>query len=449
MSKTNKEELIENQKYRLIVAACSTLIILVLVIFASIAWFSLNENNTTGINFSVGNVKFTLSRSANDLFYKDFSDLTNDYNEDDGEIDNNIFIPATDFVLKINGSELNTSGSNYVYDIEQDSSDKLNVTFIPTNSTDRVTYSSSAPGKVAVSKYGMLRSLGNVGDTASITVTAIDRTPTSPVDVIVKVINVTIIAAPISTDKDYGFLPAGTQILRNPFSIINYSTVSTKCRVRISFDYSSWDEAAAAENEYKKITVSDLITEANIANGTTFTYATPLVIGTDIDPPIDLTLATNWGKAPSDGKFTFTDIYGYNWNVTSISLKVDQKNALIADLNDGDLDTFSFNRIMIDSAYTYIYYGSSSATSNWDYGDSIGPSSISIIGTPSDDQILFNTIPIIDQLTVTSAYTAFSTRNVFNVGFTVQSRQAKAYQASSWFDVVSVLSDSNDPVVTP
>lgn len=398
---------------KLIISALSVLLVLVLAVSAALAWFAIDEGGTKPLSLTVGKVAYSVGTEET-LFYKAF-ELENDYVEDDFSEEDG-YLPAVSIVSVLAGGEEagNTDGV-YSYSLRKNTRIRFTVAFNPSNATDKISYSSSDSSVVSISRYGTVSAVGEPGNSAVITITASDRDP-SPErrsENLTATVTVTVTENP-GSDNQYGYLPGNVNILRNPLALINTSTVATKARIKIEWEYSDFSDDEAAENEYKKYSVAELFSQA--APGVS-------VKGTII-APLSLTLDSAWRPVPSDGFFTVSDVNGMAWTVETLSLRDSDHAALINAIQNGT--TFVISEKMIDRAYIYICYSTQDiASANTDYGASL-PANAHESGT------LYTAV---SAMTTSDFYASFSTRKRFTVSLAVQARQAKAYDEPKWYDV--------------
>lgn len=418
MSNVNRK----SDKLRLIFTVFSALLILVIAIIASMAWFTVDNDVIKMFDLSVGNVSVRVNKTATDLFYHDF-DTGDDYGEEEIEIDDDGYIAAASIdAIKVQGEEI-PPGTAYV--LAQDSKVKLNVIFDKVKVTDRILWSSSSSA-ITVSAYGTIRAMGNVGDTATITITAVDRTPQSTRPNIVRTVTVTVGEPDATSSNEYGYLPGMTDVLRNPLEIINYSTVDIKLRIKLTWEYNDYDIADTNDNPRKKYNVKDILETSG------YSASTDILNGAV--SPITANLNSSWNDASAEGKLYFTDSTGVQWTVETLSLTNAEKASFDSYL--AGTGSFTFSQSMIDKAYACYYYGTQ--TNSQDYGDTIAKSSLAGVSEPTAEQIDENTFTVMESLTTSDGYASYSTRKVFNIGITVQARQAKAYDEDEWYDVYGI-----------
>ena len=448
----------------------------------SVAWFSKNIVGTGSYNISekTADVNYNFSVNSTEFFVEVFSDDSNNYyNDDDFEVEDDTYIrtetvsvvPASvDKYFVYNGvnyvrasGDYNAATQYYIRNTTVTPTTYIlfnsttpqgkasykttageTISFLATknieNSTDRIEWSSGDISVATIGKYsGKAFTLGFAGESSTITVAAKDRNPVNPGADITCDFVIEIIAKTDNT-VDYNFLPANVDIVRplTALSLINTSTVDTKLRLRVEWEYSDYDD----ETVYSDRTEYDVETLFASYIGA------PVTVVTTGDAPITMNFAKSsgtviWNSADTNGILTFVDPDGIEWCVDDVSLNdveyASLMSAISATVEGGTLG-FTFIPITLDKAHALIYYGAE--TTATDYGSVVAPST---------NVTLFNSVntttnPSDYAIKITEDYTSYSTRNVFSLRFIIQARQADYFVLNSsgdsddgWFDVVTMV----------
>ena len=438
------------QKRRLALSAIELAALFLLLCAAfSAAWFSSPDAEKHGAAFTDGRVRFTLKGEAADVFVRRFEVEDEDYEDDDEEIE--VYIPAVKAEIALNtASPVPVTAA----DLQQGATLKLQALTYPDNATDKITWRSSDESVLTVSRYGRVKAVGEPGQRAEIFMTAVDRTPGSTRPDLVVGITVTITDRTGGGEDDsLAFLPAGVQFLKSPpLSFINRSTVRTKLRLVVTWTYSPLDPAS--DDEYvagrKPYPVSELLAGLPAADWKTHPNA-PLLLDV-AGEGTGASKIPHWQAVEADrgmGTLILTDAAGIQWSVTELCLTDAEKTGLSDRLAAGTLPLTAVNQ-----ARAVLCYGTSPADWTADYGDVLEPPVFTYEAdgvTPTQASLDAATLPVLDGLTASDSYTAYSVLKRFSVKLELQARQADYFvlgqgngaAGDGWFDVYTCDWDSS------